>query len=150
MRLNKVTLFLIGFIFTSLITGFYLSSFSNGLIVKYQRVTGPEFVVLESNGYLKDMHNGKKVNIGEVFSSEELDSESGFPNGGKYIIKGEILGIDESIGGSYYSYRIDKMINLKMYRFLQAFLLASILGSLIMAVYSFRNRKDHQTKFNKD
>lgn len=65
----------------------------HGITVKYQRVTGPEFIVLKGEKYLKSIYsNDTNIDCSElyVYNSNDLDSDQGFLSSKcNYIVDGD-------------------------------------------------------------
>lgn len=81
--------------------------------VKYQRNSGPEFIVKKSSTFLKKlkiMH--PELDISEIVSNQSFDSEIGFPSSKNfYYIRGNyIKGVKTDTKSVYPVLQIDKMI----------------------------------------
>jgi hypothetical protein len=64
--------------------------FNNGITVKYQRVTGPEFVVLHGRENLKGADLKRHdVDCSEVFVANDLDKDIGILKASTYVISGD-------------------------------------------------------------
>jgi hypothetical protein len=73
-----------------------VSLFTDGILVKYQRVTGPELVVLKGEKKLQKQNeqaSNKNISYSELFVIDDLDetSEVKLKSSFTYIIQGELI-----------------------------------------------------------
>lgn len=117
------------------------SLFFYGIKVKYQRVTGPEFVVLDgAQNLAMNSHTDKNIDYSELFSKTDLDSTTGFLRNSIYIIQGDIVGT-KSISENSQKYpiiNVAKIMPLKVYYIMLILFFGISFLSLFLLYFIFR------------
>lgn len=106
------------FLFVCLLVGWHVLPFVFcGIIVKPQRVTGPELIVINDYNRIPPFYEGKKVITSELFTSNDLDTQSRPLKTSNYIIYGEIDYVVHEGRFNFYSYKVFRLLPEKLYIF---------------------------------
>jgi len=110
---------------------------NSGVTVKYQRVTGPEFVILnDGENIIANSSNQQAINKEEFFVTDDLDNRFGYLKGKKYRLTGEVVGT-KKISPNTQSYLLIKIKVIKsIEEYYLALFILTILFLLIVFLFS--------------
>ena len=92
-RNSYKVLITINVLFFAFLAYLIIPLFFNGIVVKSQRTTGPEFIVLDGQNILQKQLNSKNVIYTALFVEDELDTKLKSFKTDKSILLGEVVGI---------------------------------------------------------
>lgn len=118
----------------TIILGWYLSIyFFKGILVKTQRNTGPELIVVNSYDRLNKKYQGSNINVSEIFTLQDLDSQNGPIDKGEYIIYGSVESIQKFGISYFFVFNIKGILKKEIY-----YLLLTLFGGLVAFQITFR------------
>jgi len=108
----------------------------NGVKVEYQRVTGPEFIVIKGHKYLENgIPDRKNIDFNELYITNDLDKRIGYLKEGNYVIYGKVLGTKTTMDGgkNYPLMKVELIVSTEEFYIKSSILILSILSFCFLA-----------------